>query len=217
MTLLRRVFPGRTAEWVCWTLAAALLFPQLAGMTARAAFDGSLPDGSFSDSRRTAFDRLMARGGLPTPSGYLELPAQQLKLPVFDGTGEAALTLGAGHLSDTSPLNGAGNAAIAGHRDGFFRKLQHVSVGDLVVVHTTDGARTYRITETWIVSPDDVWVLDQTTQPALTLITCHPFYFVGNAPDRFVVRAELIPERGTTPAVAAPSTHEDATRPLKPT
>jgi sortase A len=114
-------------------------------------------------------------------------------VPIFAGTGEAALTLGAGHLTETGAPDGEGNIAIAGHRDGFFRALRHLEVGDRLVLTGDAGARTFEISETHVVAPEDVWVLDPTDETVLTLITCYPFYFVGSAPDRYVVRARLLP------------------------
>jgi sortase A len=83
---------------------------------------------------------------------------------------------------------------IAGHRDTVFRPLRRVSVGDPMVLTTSDRVYRYRISKTLIVQPEDVYVLDPTPQPTLTLITCYPFGFVGHAPQRFIVQAELVEE-----------------------
>jgi len=84
--------------------------------------------------------------------------------------------------------------SIAGHRDTTFRALRRIHLGDTLEFKTADRVYRYRISKTWIVGPDDVYVLDPTPQPALTLVTCYPFEFVGHAPNRFIVRAELVGE-----------------------
>jgi sortase A len=68
--------------------------------------------------------------------------------------------------------------------------LKDVVAGDSIEVETPAGTDTYRVTRTWIVDPTDVSVLDPTGTRALTLVTCYPFYYVGPAPKRFIVRAE---------------------------
>jgi sortase A len=118
---------------------------------------------------------------------------------VLEGSDDATLKKGAGHIEDT-PLPGEpGNVGIAGHRDTVFRPLRHVKVGDPLDLTTADRLYRYRISKTHIVDPADVYVLDSTKTPTLTLVTCYPFDFIGNAPRRFIVHAELVKEepRGT--------------------
>ena len=122
--------------------------------------------------------------------GLLEVPRIGLSSVVLEGDDARTLGRAAGHLPDT-PLPGRpGNAAIAAHRDTFFRPLRHIRVGDVVRVMTAEADHEYVVRETRVVRPEDVWVLDPTDRPALTLITCYPFGYVGAAPGRFVVRAE---------------------------
>ncbi len=129
------------------------------------------------------------------PEGILRIPALQLVVPIYAGTTSAELDRGAGHVQGTAPIDSAGNAAIAGHRDGFFRSLRRIKLGQMIYVETLSGTRRYRVTETQIVAPSDVSVLAPTALPSITLITCYPFYFVGPAPERFIVRAEFFPSR----------------------
>ena len=79
---------------------------------------------------------------------------------------------------------------MAGHRDSFFRPLQHIRVGDELRVSTVHGDFRYEVRETMVVGPNDVWVLDPSDRSMLTLIACYPFDYVGRAPRRFIVRAE---------------------------
>jgi sortase A len=126
------------------------------------------------------------------PLAILRIPDLGLEVAVLEGTSDLALNRGLGHITGT-PLPGAdGNIGIAGHRDGYFRGLKDIDIGDVIELETLDGRSRYAITETMIVDPSDVWVLAPTEQPTLTLVTCYPFYFVGSAPQRFIVRAERI-------------------------
>jgi len=127
------------------------------------------------------------------PLAILRIPTINLEVAVLSGTSELALNRGVGHITGT-PLPGEeGNIGIAGHRDGYFRGLKDVVKGDLIEVETLSGNETYAITELFLVDPPDVWVLEPTETPAITLVTCYPFYFVGSAPQRYIVRAERVP------------------------
>ena len=88
------------------------------------------------------------------------------------------------------PASGTdGNSGIAGHRDGFFRGLKDIGPADTIQLETLRGTEVYRVERTWVVDPEDVSVLDATLTPSLTLVTCYPFYHVGPAPQRYIVRA----------------------------
>jgi len=125
--------------------------------------------------------------------GRVDIPRLKLSAAVAEGDDEKTLKNAVGHLPDTPlPWQRSGNAALAAHRDGLFRPLEKIAPEDEVRVVTPRGEYHYRVKDTKIVDPDDVWVLAPTSTPTLTLITCYPFSFVGNAPKRFIVRAELI-------------------------
>ena len=131
--------------------------------------------------------------GSGEPIGILEIPRLGLSSVVIEGDEAAALLLGVGHLSDT-PLPGtSGNSVFAAHRDTFFRPLAGIRKGDTVLVTTPDGVHRYRVYATRIVQPSDVSVLRSGQQSQLTLVTCYPFDYVGSAPQRFIVQAELTP------------------------
>ena len=108
---------------------------------------------------------------------------------MLSGTDDYTLDRAVGHIEDTAQPGADGNSGIAGHRDGFFRGLKDIIPGDVIELDTLQGKDVYRVERTWIVNPEDVSVLDPTSAPALTLVTCYPFYFVGSAPKRFIVRA----------------------------
>jgi sortase A len=124
-----------------------------------------------------------------TPVGLLKIEKLDLRVPVFMGTKPLVLNRGAGVIEGTAAPGEVGNIAISGHRDSFFRALKDIAVGDLIELVSQAGAQTYRVAKLSIVDPLDVSPLESSTTPMLTIITCHPFYYVGSAPDRFVVRA----------------------------
>ena len=121
--------------------------------------------------------------------GLLDIPRIGLSVAVIEGEDAATLAVAAGHLAATPLPWQAGNAAIAGHRDTFFRPLQQVKVGDAVQLATLRGTFTYEVRRVRVVGPRDLSVLDPSQEAALTLITCYPFRYVGAAPLRFVVQA----------------------------
>ena len=124
--------------------------------------------------------------------GMLDVPRLRLSTPVIEGDDDRTLKRAVGHLPDTPLPWEAGNSALAGHRDGLFRPLKDIQVGDEIRFRTSAAQFRYRVTETAIVDPDDVSVLRGRARNTLTLITCYPFYFVGNAPRRFIVYAETL-------------------------
>jgi sortase A len=124
--------------------------------------------------------------------GRVEIPRLQVSAAVAEGDDDATLGKAVGHLSDTPlPWHRRGNVGLAAHRDGLFRRLKDIKIGDEVKVVTARGEYSYRVRRTHIVNPNDVWVLAPTAAPTVTLITCYPFSFVGHAPKRFIVQAEL--------------------------
>jgi sortase A len=131
----------------------------------------------------------------PAPTGVigqLEIPRVHLSVIVMEGDDDATLKKAVGHLPDTPMPWSDGNSAFAGHRDTFFRPLKDVHAGDEIRVTGTRGTQVYRVRETRIVDPSDISVLAPTPQPALTLVTCYPFYYVGNAPRRYIVQADRV-------------------------
>ena len=127
-----------------------------------------------------------------TPPAVLRIPKLDLEVPVFDGTDEVTLNRGAGRIIGTARLGELGNTGIAGHRDGFFRGLKDIKPGDVLDLMLPDRTDHYVVTKTLITTPEDVSVLQPADSASLTLVTCYPFYFVGNAPQRFIVQASVI-------------------------
>jgi sortase A len=130
---------------------------------------------------------------MDAPLALLRVPRLEIEVPVFEGTDDLVLNRGVGWIAGTASPGEAGNVGIAGHRDGFFRPLQDIALGDELELETAGGVTTYIVEELHIVEPSDVWVLAPTDTPSVTLVTCYPFYFVGSAPQRFIVRADKAP------------------------
>jgi len=136
--------------------------------------------------------------------GLLEIPRLGFSEVLAEGDGTDTLRIAVGHLPDTPFPWQPGNSAFAGHRDGRFRPLAAIKVGDRIRLETRHGNLDYVLRETMIVSPEDVWVLAPTTTRTLTLITCYPFSYIGKAPKRFVMKAVPAPGAETSVDLAGP-------------
>jgi LPXTG-site transpeptidase (sortase) family protein len=129
---------------------------------------------------------VVKKGGI---LGRIDIPRLGISIAVLQGTGSRMLRLGAGHIEGTPFPGEAGNSGIAGHRDTFFRALKDIRRNDEIQLQITSGLSRYRVDSTRVVEPEDLSILAPSTESTLTLVTCYPFYFVGSAPKRFVVRA----------------------------
>ncbi len=111
---------------------------------------------------------------------------------VLEGASDAILEKGAGHVRSTALPDASGNVVIAGHRDTFFRALRKIQKHDEVTITTTRGVHHYEVASIEKVGPKDLQVLQPTSNPTVTLITCYPFNYIGPAPMRFVVKASEV-------------------------
>jgi sortase A len=126
--------------------------------------------------------------------GRLEIPRLGLSTIIVEGDGKRDLKRAAGHIPGTAFPGQPGNAAVAAHRDTFFRPLRSIRANDEIIVDTLEGSFKYRVSSTKIVGPKQNRVLYPTSEETLTLVTCYPFSFVGPAPERFIVRAKRVAE-----------------------
>lgn len=126
---------------------------------------------------------------LAVPLAILCIPKIRLEVPVLEGTDDLTLNRGVGRIEGTARLGEDGNIGIAGHRDGFFRGLKDLKVGDRMDLEGPVTAETYVVDQLQIVDPNDVSVLQPRSRSSVTLATCYPFYFVGSAPQRYIVHA----------------------------
>jgi sortase A len=140
---------------------------------------------------------------LPAPAagliGRLDIPRLGLSVIVIEGVRAATLRRAVGHIPGTALPGQQGNVGISGHRDTFFRPLRNIRGNDMVTLTTLLGEFRYRVVSASIVRPDNIAVLAPTENQILTLVTCYPFYYVGPAPSRFIVRAERIAGTSSEP------------------
>jgi sortase A len=122
-----------------------------------------------------------------SPLAVIRIDRVHVEAPVLEGTDNLTLNRGVGHIAGTAFFGENGNVGIAGHRDGFFRGLKDIRVGDRIDLEEPDRIETYVVERLEIVDPENVSVLRSSNKPALTLVTCYPFYFIGVAPRRFIV------------------------------
>lgn len=124
--------------------------------------------------------------------GQLSITRLELNVMVVEGVDEGDLRYAVGHIPGTALPWERGNIGIAGHRDRFFRRLRLIHVGDTIRLTTLGGSYHYRVIATEVVKPEDVQVLDPDRNDTMTLVTCFPFYYVGPAPKRFIIKAERL-------------------------
>ncbi len=184
-------------RWFTW-LGSALIF---GGVAIFASYCWTLHEHATAQRRakewligtiaihRTASAPPVRRGDI---IGELEIPRLQVSVMVFEGDDAEILSQGAGHIPGTTLRSGRGNIGIAAHRDTYFRPLRVIHANDIICLKTPAGMSQYAVTETKIVRPSDVGVLANAPGRDLTLVTCYPFYYLGNAPERFIVHARRI-------------------------
>lgn len=129
--------------------------------------------------------------------GSLTIPALEQELPIIQGTGEKELKEGVGHFILSVLPGEEDNCVFSGHRETAFRKLGNLKTGDLLIVQTSAGIFTYEVNGTRIVDEDDKTVIVPADHAVLTLTTCYPFQFVGSAPERYIVTADLLESKQT--------------------
>jgi sortase A len=145
----------------------------------------------WSDKRINAYKQSLAQHFDPSLA-VLRVPKIHLEVPVLEGTDDLTLNRGVGWIVGTARVGQAGNIGIAGHRDGFFRGLKDVGIGDRLDLELANRTETYVVDRVQIVTPEDVSVLRSTSKPSLTLVTCYPFYFIGSAPKRYIIHASIV-------------------------
>jgi sortase A len=153
----------------------------------------------WSEKRVAAYEESLLRKVDP-PIGLMRIRRLGLEAPVLEGTDDLTLDRGVGHISGTALPGESGNIALAGHRDGFFRVLKDIRPGDEIELLTSGKKETYYVDQIVVVSPNDVSVLESGSSRSLTLVTCYPFYFIGSAPKRYIVKALLAKSEVLPPA-----------------
>jgi sortase A len=189
-----RIKKTRALAWIqaCLWIAGCLAIGYCAFIWGRARYDQAqanwalshvLPGDPGTDAPKAA-----AEGSL---FGRIDIPRLDISVIVFEGTSDDTLARGVGHLRGTATPGERGNLVLAGHRDTFFRELRNIRQGDQITVKGTDADYQYSVDSTAIVQPTQTEVIRPTDDAILTLITCYPFYYIGSAPQRFIVRAHF--------------------------
>ena len=197
LTLLRR------AQYVFW-FAGILLCGLSAGVYLRARYFQAMESRRLEDALRS-----QVRGVIPAAPahvkrttgslvGRLEIPRLKFSAIVLEGSDSRTLRLGVGRIPGTAEPGQDGNVVLGGHRDTFFRPLRGIRAGDFITLATTAGPYRYVVEWTAVVDPRDTGSLHTTSERSLTLVTCYPFYYVGPAPQRFIVRARQVMPRATS-------------------
>jgi len=145
----------------------------------------------WSEKRIAEYEESLANHFDP-PLALLRISKVQLDVPVLEGTDDLTLNRGVGHIVGTPRPGEEGNVGIAGHRDSFFRVLKDIGPGDTIELLTPRRTERYIVDQVVLVRPDDVSVLRARPVRSLTLVTCYPFYFIGNAPQRYIVQASFV-------------------------
>lgn len=171
--------------WVAWSYSDAFFYQQWADA---ALFDAlSAPAAGATAAGATADLPFEADPGEPV--ARVRIPRLDLSVVVAEGTSDRVLRRAAGRLTVSAQPGSDGNVVVAAHRDSYFRPLEQIRVGDEVVLDGPGGSDVYTVEWTRVVDPTAVEVTADPGYPALTLVTCYPFRYLGSAPQRFVVRA----------------------------
>jgi LPXTG-site transpeptidase (sortase) family protein len=196
----------RRAEIAFWVLGISLLGVAVAAVVDARVYQAR-QERAFSILERSA---VPAKGAAPLEAsdsdepplgfpadplvlGMIEIPRIGLSAIVREGDDDETLRLAVGHVPGTAAPGVLGNMVLAGHRDTFFRALRLVRLHDTIQIRTAGRRYDYRVDSTEIVAPEETRVLEPTSSAVLTLVTCYPFGWIGNAPRRFVVRASPLP------------------------
>jgi sortase A len=190
----------RVAKWVefCLWALGCLALGYCAFLWGRAQYDQA--EGNWALEHALPGDPMRVAGPSKRPPdraegslvGRIDIPRLDLSAVVFEGTTDDTLARGVGHLRGSAGPGERGNLVLAGHRDTFFRALRNIREGDEVDIKGPQGEFEYQVESTTIVNPDQTEVLEPGNGDTLTLITCYPFRYIGNAPQRFIVRASKI-------------------------
>ena len=123
----------------------------------------------------------------------LHAPSLDLDVPVYASASELNMDRGAGVIDGMAYPHELGHIGIAGHRDGYFRALKDLALGDRLVLQTLHGTKEFIVDDLRVIEPTEIEYLQGSVQQRLTIVTCYPFYYAGSAPQRYLVRAAPIP------------------------
>ena len=206
VTTSRPVFRAPRQSLLCWSR-----FFFLGGIVALSYVAATLIDAKLYQARATAeFTEALSApkpvlpgdvtpsspaptvAGSRTPLGRIEISSLGVAAMILEGVDDKTLRRAVGHIPGTALPGQPGNVGLAGHRDTFFRALRNIHKDDEITLQTLNGLYRYSVDLTQVVDPGQTEVLNHSDDSILTLVTCYPFYFVGSAPQRFIVRAHRI-------------------------
>ena len=210
---------SRAASWLesfLWMVGCAAL-GYCAFVWGRAQYDQAQGNRAieryqFVDHRQSRQSDVKVRPLAGSLVGRIEIPRLKLSAVIFEGTDDATLDRGVGHLVGTPTTGEPGNLVLAGHRDTFFRPLKKIREGDEIYVTGPEGVSRYKVEFTQIVGPEATEVLRSTGGATLTLITCYPFRYIGNAPDRFIVRGQKVDKEASNEDVSVSGSRSGSAR-----
>ncbi len=179
------------------TLPAVMAAESAAGMNlaARANPWGGTPDTTLWSPKRIEDYNTALEANGDAPHAVLNIEHLNIRVPVYNGADDFNLNRGVARIIGTGRIGETGNLGIAGHRDGFFRPLKDIQLGDRLELQTYFGTEVYEVSSIDIIDPSELHVLAPTDTPTVTLVTCYPFYHVGHAPQRFIVKAEALEDQ----------------------
>jgi sortase A len=193
--------PGLTGLLLVATICLSSVFDSQSAQAASDETAGSIPKQTlefdlnsytpdqslWSDKTKAKYEE--AKFTEEPPLAVLTIERLNFEAPIYLGTDRVTLDRGLGLIKSTARPGEVGNIALSGHRDSFFRSLKDIKKGDTIEMQTPDGIENFEVSDIFIVDALDVSVIKPTDTTVLTLITCHPFYYAGYAPDRYIVRA----------------------------
>lgn len=183
-TLGRRLL--RCVEYICWMAGAVAIVWIASVYWSSAKFQRQQAE-RLEILQQAPGEKALARAG--DPLGEISIPRLGLSALIAEGVDETTLRHAVGHFPESSSPESVGTVALAGHRDTFFRPLANVRLHDLVMLQTPRGKYQYEVVHTAVVGPEHVEVIQSSPQSDLTLVTCYPFRYIGQAPMRFIVQA----------------------------
>jgi sortase A len=190
--------------WTFWQLADGWLHQRRANRALDAARDARSTSRTAPAPEPASMDSTAVAPAVLEPS-RIEIPRIDVSAMIVASDDAVGLRRGVAHIAGTAWFAQTGNVGLAGHRDSYFRNLGRVAIGDTIRITTTRADHRYVVEWKRIVGPEAVDVLDATPEPALTLVTCYPFQYIGPAPERFVVRARGVRPAAQPAAGGAPS------------
>jgi sortase A len=176
----------RSVEYVCWFLGSLLTIWVASMLWTTQRFQHAQAERLKYLQSDAIQERTLRTGDV---FGRISIPRLGTSAIVAEGVDEATLRHAVGHFPESSVPETGGTVALAGHRDTFFRSLAHIRMHDQITLETPSGKYTYRVERTEVVSPQHIEVIQSSPQSDLTLVTCYPFRYVGQAPERFIVQA----------------------------